>query len=58
MLDQGRRRPIIDFSSNVNGAASVALLFDVSGSMRVANKIDSARAAAEHVLQLDGLGPR
>lgn len=51
VLDQGRRRPIIDFSSNVNGAASVALLFDVSGSMRVANKIDSARAAAEHVLQ-------
>jgi Ca-activated chloride channel homolog len=49
VLDNGERRPITDFRPE-RAAVSVALLFDVSGSMQVAAKIDSARLAARQVL--------
>jgi Ca-activated chloride channel homolog len=49
LLDNGERRPITDFRSEQAGA-SVALLFDASGSMQVAAKIEAARRAARHVL--------
>jgi Ca-activated chloride channel homolog len=49
LLDNGERRPITDFRSEQAGA-SVALLFDASGSMQVAAKIEAARQAARHVL--------
>lgn len=49
LLDTGERRPITDFRSEQAGV-SVALLFDASGSMQVADKIEAARRAARHVL--------
>jgi Ca-activated chloride channel family protein len=47
VLDGGERRPIAEFSRDSAGV-SVALLFDVSGSME--GKLPNAREAAEHVL--------
>ena len=47
VLDRGERRPISDFRRDVAGV-SVALLFDVSGSMEGA--LPHAREAATHVL--------
>ncbi|HTK28049.1 MAG TPA: VWA domain-containing protein [Vicinamibacterales bacterium] len=47
VLDGGQRRPITDFRNDTAGI-SLALLFDVSGSME--NKLGCAREAAEHVL--------
>ena len=49
LLDSGERRPITDFRAERAGV-SVALLFDASGSMQVAAKIEAARQAARHVL--------
>jgi len=49
VLDNGRRRPITDFRAE-SAAVSVALLFDLSGSMQVAARIESARLAARLVL--------
>jgi len=49
VLDTGERRPIVDFRAD-RAAVSVALLFDGSGSMQVAEKIDSARRAARQVM--------
>jgi Ca-activated chloride channel homolog len=49
LLDNGERRPITDFRAERAGV-SVALLFDASGSMQVAAKIEAARQAARHVL--------
>jgi VWFA-related protein len=47
--DNGERRPITDFRAD-SAAVSVALLFDGSGSMQVAEKIDAARLAARQLL--------
>jgi Ca-activated chloride channel homolog len=47
VLDSGVRRPIADFRRDKSGV-SVALLFDVSGSME--GHLSNAREAAEHVL--------
>ena len=47
--DGGQRRPIIAFRSEPT-PISVALLFDVSGSMDVASKLARARDAAHQVL--------
>jgi len=49
VLESGRPRRIADFRRDVAGV-SVALLFDVSGSMDVSSKIVHAREAAAHVL--------
>jgi len=49
VLDDGERRPITDFRAE-RAAVSVAILFDGSGSMQVAAKIESARVAARQVL--------
>jgi Ca-activated chloride channel homolog len=49
LFDGGRRRPIADFRPD-EAAVSVALLFDASGSMQVASKIDEARSAAKQLL--------
>jgi len=54
--ENGGRRELIDFRTDDNAPVRVALLFDVSGSMRVAAKIEDARRAARQVLsalQLD-----
>jgi Ca-activated chloride channel family protein len=47
VLDAGRTRPITEFRRDQSGV-SVALLFDVSGSME--GQLGSAREAANHVL--------
>jgi Ca-activated chloride channel homolog len=48
--ENGRRRVIDQFQAEDDAPARVALLFDVSGSMRVAAHIDEARQAARQVL--------
>ena len=48
--EAGARRDISEFRAEDNAAVRVALLFDVSGSMRVASKIEDARRAARQVL--------
>jgi Ca-activated chloride channel family protein len=51
------RRDIVDFQSDQDAPVRVALLFDVSGSMRVASLIEEARQAARHVLGALRLSP-
>ena len=46
----GTRRDIIDFRSADNAPVRVALLFDVSGSMRLSSRLEGARQAARHLL--------
>jgi len=52
----GARRELIDFRADENAPVRVALLFDVSGSMRLASRLEDARAAARHVLSALRLG--
>src|SRR5437867_3442359 len=47
ILDAGHPQPIVDFRTDLVGV-SIALLFDVSGSMEA--KLPNAREAATHVL--------
>jgi VWFA-related protein len=49
VVDGGVRRVIADFSAEET-PLSLALLFDVSGSMEVAGKVEAARSAADHIL--------
>jgi VWFA-related protein len=55
--DGGSRRAISEFRAEDNAPVRVALLFDVSGSMRVASKIEAARRAARQVLSALRLDP-
>jgi VWFA-related protein len=48
--DGGARREIVDFRSDENAPVRVALLFDVSGSMRLASHLEDARQSARQVL--------
>jgi VWFA-related protein len=48
--DGGRRRDIVDFRSDENAPVRVALLFDVSGSMRLSSRLEGARQASRHLL--------
>jgi VWFA-related protein len=52
----GAGRPIVEFRSDDNAPVRVALLFDVSGSMRLATRIEDARQAARHLLGALRLG--
>jgi Ca-activated chloride channel family protein len=52
----GVRRDILQFHADNSAPVRVALLFDVSGSMRVADRIDEARQAARHLLGALRLG--
>ncbi len=49
VLDGGQPRPITDFHRDSAGV-TIALLFDISGSMDVSSKLAHAREAARHVL--------
>jgi Ca-activated chloride channel homolog len=49
VLDSGERRRITDFRAEPT-PVSVAILFDISGSMRTADRMTAARFAAHHVL--------
>jgi len=48
----GARRSLVDFRADDNAPVRVALLFDVSGSMRLASRLEEARAAARQVLSV------
>jgi VWFA-related protein len=49
VLDRGERRKISQFRAEPT-PVSIAILFDISGSMRVADRMTAARFAAHHVL--------
>ena len=49
VLDKGERRKIADFRAEPT-PVSLAILFDISGSMRVADRMTAAKFAAYHVL--------
>ena len=55
IIDGGRFRPLVDLQFDSNAPIRVALLFDVSGSMSVSSKLESAVIAARHFAQ--GLAP-
>src|SRR5215218_6091978 len=50
------RRDIIEFHADADAPVRVALLFDVSGSMRLGARIEEARQAARHLLGALKLG--
>ena len=55
--EAGARRDILEFHADVNAPVRVALLFDVSGSMRLSDRIEDARQAARHLLGALRFGP-
>lgn len=50
VAESGRAKPILDFRSQSDGPVRVAIVFDISGSMRVASRAVDAREAARHLL--------
>ena len=54
--EAGTRRELVDFRSDDNAPVRVALLFDVSGSMRLSSRLEDARQAARHLLGAMRLG--
>ena len=49
IVEAGQSRPILDFRSEVNGPVKLAVLLDISGSMRVGQRTAEAKQAANHV---------
>jgi VWFA-related protein len=49
VVEAGQSRDIVDFRAEVNGPVKLAVLMDVSGSMRMAQRTADARRAAEHI---------
>src|SRR5688500_1839251 len=49
VVEAGQPRAIVDFRAEVNGPVKLAVLMDVSGSMRMAQRTADARRAAEHI---------
>ena len=49
VVEAGQRRDIVDFRAELNGPVKVAVLMDVSGSMRMAQRTAEARQAADHI---------
>ena len=49
ILEAGKRRPILDFRAELDGPVRIALLIDISGSMRIGPKPVDARQAAEEI---------
>jgi Ca-activated chloride channel family protein len=56
VVEAGTRREILEFHADEHSSVRVALLFDVSGSMRMATRLENARQAARHVLAAMKLG--
>jgi VWFA-related protein len=52
VLEKGSPRPIVSFAADDHGPISVALLFDVSGSMRVAGRTDAGKDVVERLLSV------
>ena len=49
VTESGLSRPILDFRAQSDGPVKLALLVDISGSMRVGSKSVDARQAASHI---------
>lgn len=49
VVESGVQRKILDFRAEADGPVKVALLLDISGSMRVGTRAEEARQAARHV---------
>jgi Ca-activated chloride channel family protein len=49
VTEAGQSRPILDFRAQSDGPVKLALLVDISGSMRVGTKTVDARQAARHI---------
>ena len=49
VVEAGQPKPIIGFESERNGPVKLAVLFDISGSMRVGSRVMDARQAARHL---------
>ena len=49
VVEGGERRPIVGFNAETDGPVKVAVLFDISGSMRVGSKAVDAQQAARHL---------
>jgi VWFA-related protein len=49
VTESGQSRPILDFRAQSDGPVKLALLLDISGSMRVGTKTVDARQAARHI---------
>lgn len=49
VVEAGTTRPIVGFESERDGPVKLAVLFDISGSMRVGSKVVDARQAARHL---------
>jgi VWFA-related protein len=54
--EAGSPRDIVQFHADTNAPVRLALVFDVSGSMRLENRIEEARQAARYVLASLRLG--
>jgi Ca-activated chloride channel family protein len=50
VFERGQQRRIVDFKATDQGPVSLAILFDVSGSMRAGAQMDAGRRAVEHIL--------
>ena len=50
VVEAGTSKPIVGFHAERNGPVRIAVLFDISGSMRVSSRAVDARQAARHVL--------
>jgi VWFA-related protein len=55
VIEGGESRPILDVRLETDGPVRIALLVDVSGSMRMASRLVDARLAARHLFS--ALGP-
>src|SRR6185503_12283676 len=49
IIEAGQPRDIVDFRAELNGPVKIAVLVDISGSMRMAQRTAEARRAADHV---------
>jgi VWFA-related protein len=49
VTEGGERRPIVGFQAEADGPIRVAVLFDISGSMRVGTKAVDAQQTARHI---------
>jgi Ca-activated chloride channel family protein len=50
IYEKGLQRKIVDFKASDQGPISLALLFDVSGSMRGSPNMEAGKKAVEHIL--------
>ena len=54
--EEGARRDIVEFHADENAPVRIALLFDVSGSMRLATRLEDARQTARQLVSALRLG--